>query len=93
MNLMLTNTSSTMLNAMWTVSSCEGAMPTAFQVQWNSTISARDSGTSGALSGDTRSYDIQGLRSGTVYSISFILSDDCGTGSILNRNLSTLTEG
>lgn len=90
---MLTNTSTTMLNAEWTVSSCEGALPRTFEVQWNSTVSASDRGTSGPLSGVTGRYEIQGLRISTVYSISFILSDDCGTGSILIRNVSTLTEG
>ena len=77
--------SSTTITAMWTVSSCEGAFPTSFEVCWNSTV-ADDRGTSGNLSGVSW-HVITGLSSGTVYTITLALSDDCGTGTIVISNV------
>ena len=89
--LMFVSTSTT-VTAMWTVTSCEGAFPTIFEFQWTSTVSDCDKGTSGLISGVTQLV-IEGLSNGTVYNISVTLSDDCGTGSTLNRNVSTLYKG
>ena len=74
---------------MWTVSSCEGAFPTSFEVRWNSTV-ADDRGTSGILPGVYR-HVIMGLISGTVYTITLALSDDCGTGNIVISNVLILS--
>ena len=83
--------SSTTITAMWTVSSCESAFPTSFEVHWNSTVTD-DRGTSGNLSSFFR-HVIMGLRVRTVYTITLTLSDNCGTGSTMTRNVSTLSEG
>ena len=82
----------TNITVKWTVLLCESAPPMAFEVQWNSIGSASGNETSGHLSGVTE-YVIPGLSNGTVYNISLILSDFCGTGSILIKNASTLSEG
>ena len=89
--LIPTGASST-ITVMWTVSSCEGALPMSFEVQWNS-IDSAERGSSGHLASTAALHVIEGLRNDTVYFISLTLSDDCGTGSILIRNVSTLPQG
>ena len=89
--LIPTSTSST-ITVMWTVSSCDGALPMSFEIQWNF-IDSAERGSSGHLPSAVSSHVIEGLRNGTVYNISLTLSDDCGTGSILIRNVSTLHRG
>ena len=81
---------STTITVTWTVSSCEGAFPMSFEVWWNSTDSA-EMGTS--LPRTATQHVIDGLRSDTNYDISLTLLDDCGTGSILSRSISTLSQG
>ena len=90
--VLIPTSTSTTISIMWTVSSCEGALPMSFEIQWNSTDSS-DRCTSGHLASAATSHVIEGLRNGTVYDISLTLSDDCGTGSTLIRNVSTLSQG
>ena len=89
--LILDSTSTTII-VTWTVSSCEGAFPMSYEVQWNSTDSA-ERGTFVLMTRTDTEHVIEDLRSDTNYDIFLTLFDGCGAGSILNKNISTLFQG